>query len=424
MRVHKLFLASIVIAASTGVGVTSAHAVTSDYPGYTVENGVDLYVDSCTTGGDFTVTIDDEVYEPGDIASGFPLESSVSFTPSDGVSVGWLTGGVVQDGYGHGLARDIDNGAFLSTYEPAPTTWTDLEAIDPGGGDLNFFPGVFYSPCDTPAGKYAHVQVFPGFTFEQIGLAMDLSGAIELVDETAFIASGLPSETDDQGLAFAPLSNFANGGYASWAMFLEAGILSNSSAQFNPGSPGDVDFRQAGWGYAGFRYDPVRYDSALYDDYASGFYTLEPGSDSLSESSLDSVYEAPVPSSAPAETIENRGIFGIFLYIAGQPAREVKSTPVYFGSVGIKADSSYILSVQSVTNPALTRTVLATGSTNGRGHADRRIELGNLAPGTYKVVMTGVHGGGYPLVLTNYISVDRDGNFISLSPESLQPTLN
>jgi hypothetical protein len=419
MQVHKLFLASIVIAASTGVGVTSAHAVTSDYPDYTVEDGVDLYVDSCATGGDFTVTIDGDVYEPGDIASGFSLESSVSFTPSDGVTVGWLPGGVVQDGYGHGFARDIDNGEFLSAYDPAPTSWGDLAVVDLEGA-FHFFPGVFYSPCDTPAGKYAHVQVFPGWTFEEIGIAMDVEGFPELLDEAAYTASGL-GEPSDGGLTFAPLSNFANGGYAFWAAYFENSILGNPliGVSFEGPIPA-VDYRQAAWGYLGYDYP----GGLSYDDFASGFYLLEPGSDSLSESSLDSVYEAPVPSSAPTETIENRGIFGIFLYIAGQPAREVKSTPVYFGSVGIKADSSYILSVQSVTNPALTRTVLATGSTNSRGHADRRIELGNLAPGTYKVVMTGVHDGGYSLVLTNYISVDRDGNFISLSPESLQPTLN
>ena len=418
MQVHKLFLASIVIAASTGVGVTSAHAVTSDFPDYTVEDGVDLYVDSCATGGDFTVTIDGDAYEPGDVASGFSLESSVSFTPSDGVTVGWLPGGVVQDGYGHGFARDVANGDFLSAYDPAPTDWGDLAVVDPEAQPFQFFPGVFYSPCDTPAGKYAHVQVFPGWTFEEIGIAMDLEGELVGVDEAAYAASGL-SEPSDGGLAFAPLSNFANAGYAFWAAYFENRILSNPliGVSFEGPIPA-VDYRQAAWGYLGYN-DPGN-ELLAYDDFASGFYVLEPGSDSLSESPLDSD-EFPVPSSAPTATIENRGIF---LHIAGQPAREVKSTPVYFGSVGIKADSSYILSVQSVTNPALTRTVLATGSTNGRGHADRRIELGNLAPGTYKVVMTGVHGGGYPLVLTNYISVDRDGNFISLSPESLQPTLN
>jgi uncharacterized repeat protein (TIGR02543 family) len=115
---------------------------------------------------------------------------------------------------------------------------------------------------------------------------------------------------------------------------------------------------------------------------------------------------------------------GIFLYLAGRPGSPAEGCPVYYGSVSIKPNTTYILSIQSVTNPALTRTVLATGTTNDWGHADKRLEMGKLAPGTYKVVMTGTHRLDYPLVLTNYISVDRSGNFISLSPESLQPTLS
>lgn len=115
---------------------------------------------------------------------------------------------------------------------------------------------------------------------------------------------------------------------------------------------------------------------------------------------------------------------GIFLYLAGRPVSPVDGCPVYYGPVSIKPNTTYILSIQSVTNPALTRTVLATGTTNDWGHADKRLEMGKLAPGTYKVVMTGTHRLDYPLVLTNYISVDRNGNFISLSPESLQPTLS
>ena len=128
-----------------------------------------------------------------------------------------------------------------------------------------------------------------------------------------------------------------------------------------------------------------------------------------------------IPPAQSGETVESRGIF---LYIAGQPARKVEATPVYYGSVSIKPNTTYILSIQSVTNPALTRTILATGTTNDWGHADQRLEMNDLAPGTYKVVMTGTHRLDYPLVLTNYISVDRNGNFISLSPERLQPTLN
>ena len=115
---------------------------------------------------------------------------------------------------------------------------------------------------------------------------------------------------------------------------------------------------------------------------------------------------------------------GIFLYLASSPGRTVDGCPVYYGSVSIKPNSTYVLSLQAVTNPALTRTVLASGTTNDWGHVDERLEMGELSPGTYKVVMTGTHRDGYPLVLTNYISVNQAGNFISLSPESLQPTLN
>ena len=115
---------------------------------------------------------------------------------------------------------------------------------------------------------------------------------------------------------------------------------------------------------------------------------------------------------------------GIFLYLAGRQGSPAEGSAVYYGSVSIKPNTTYILSLQSVTNPALTRKVLGTGTTNDWGHADKRLEMGKLEPGTYKVVMTGTHPEGYPLVLTNYISVDRSGNFISLSPESLQPILN
>lgn len=115
---------------------------------------------------------------------------------------------------------------------------------------------------------------------------------------------------------------------------------------------------------------------------------------------------------------------GIFLYLAGRQGSPAEGSAVYYGSVSIKPNTTYILSLQSVTNPALTRKVLATGTTNDWGHADKRLEMGKIEAGTYKVVMTGTHPEVYPLVLTNYISIDGNGNFISLSPESLQPTLN
>lgn len=69
------------------------------------------------------------------------------------------------------------------------------------------------------------------------------------------------------------------------------------------------------------------------------------------------------------------------------------------------------------------RTVLASGLTNGGGHVEGQMRLGALAPGSYEIVMTGYHALGHPLVLTNHISVGAGGKFVSVSTESLQPTL-
>lgn len=120
---------------------------------------------------------------------------------------------------------------------------------------------------------------------------------------------------------------------------------------------------------------------------------------------------------------DNPGPPGIYLYIAGTPGRLVEGTPVYHGSFAIASNSTYRLSVESRGSRALTKTVLSTGVTNGGGHVEQRIELGALAPGAYKIVMMGYHELGYPLVLTNHISVDGGGKLMSVSAESLQPTL-
>jgi hypothetical protein len=129
------------------------------------------------------------------------------------------------------------------------------------------------------------------------------------------------------------------------------------------------------------------------------------------------------PSESSPRSTAAPGTGGIFLYIAGSPGRVVEGTPVYHGSAGVAPNTSYTLSVQSMGARALTRTVLATGVTNGRGHVEGRIRLGALAPGSYKIVMTGTHPLGHALVLTNHISVDAAGKFVSVSPESLQPSL-
>lgn len=135
------------------------------------------------------------------------------------------------------------------------------------------------------------------------------------------------------------------------------------------------------------------------------------------------VMRSVTPASSGAGASESPGAPGIFLHIAGTPGRLVEGTPVYHGSVGVAPNTSYTLSVQSMDARALTRTVLVTGVTGGRGHVEGRIQLSALAPGSYKIVMTGTHRFGNSLVLTNHIRVDAAGKFVSVSPESMQPTL-
>jgi hypothetical protein len=135
--------------------------------------------------------------------------------------------------------------------------------------------------------------------------------------------------------------------------------------------------------------------------------------------------DAVVSPSPAASTDASAGIPGIFLAVnevlVGEP---VNGAPVYYGAAGIQPNSAYSLSVQSVTNSVLTRTVLARGAVNSRGHLDERVLLGALNPGTYKIVMTGIHASGYQLVLTNYLTVGANGGIVSVSAESQQPFLN
>ena len=130
-------------------------------------------------------------------------------------------------------------------------------------------------------------------------------------------------------------------------------------------------------------------------------------------------------SASPNATSASPGLPGIFLAVnevlVGTP---VDGAPVYCGADAIQPNSTYSLSVQSVTNSALTRRVLATGTVSSRGHLDERFELPALNPGTYKIVMTGTHRSGHLLVLTNYLTVGANGSIVSVSAESQQPFLN
>ena len=130
-------------------------------------------------------------------------------------------------------------------------------------------------------------------------------------------------------------------------------------------------------------------------------------------------------SASPNAASASPGIPGIFLAVnevlVGTP---VDGAPVYCGADAIEPNSTYSLSVQSVMNSALTRTILASGTVSSRGHLNERFQLPALNPGTYKVVMTGTHRSGHLLVLTNYLTVGANGSIETVSAESQQPFLN
>jgi hypothetical protein len=157
--------------------------------------------------------------------------------------------------------------------------------------------------------------------------------------------------------------------------------------------------------------------NGVYGVYADGSTVYAATVAGLSISA-DCVSSSTTSSASP-------GIPGIFLAVnpvlVGKP---VDGAPVYFGADAIQPNSAYSLSVQSVMNSALTRTVLATGTVNSRGHLNERIELPALNPGTYKIVITGTHRVGHQLVLTNYLTVGANGTIVFVSANRQQPFLN
>ena len=127
---------------------------------------------------------------------------------------------------------------------------------------------------------------------------------------------------------------------------------------------------------------------------------------------------------APASASAGPGVPGIFLAVNDVlVGSQVTGAPVYCGADSIQPNSIYTLSIQSVTNSALTRIILDSGSVNSRGHLDETVLLPKVNPGSYKIVMTGIHASGNLLVLTNFITIGANGGIVSVSPESQQPFL-
>ena len=127
---------------------------------------------------------------------------------------------------------------------------------------------------------------------------------------------------------------------------------------------------------------------------------------------------------APASASADPGVPGIFLAVNNVlVGSQVTGAPIYCGADSIQPNSIYTLSIQSVTNSALTRIILDSGSVNSRGHLDETVLLPKVNPGSYKIVMTGIHASGNLLVLTNFITIGANGGIVSVSPESQQPFL-
>jgi len=127
---------------------------------------------------------------------------------------------------------------------------------------------------------------------------------------------------------------------------------------------------------------------------------------------------------APASASADPGVPGIFLAVNDVlVGSQVTGAPIYYGADSIQPNSAYTLSIQSVTHSALTRTVLDSGSVNSRGHLDETFLLPEVNPGSYKIVMTGIHASGNLLVLTNFITIGANGGIVSVSPASQQPFL-
>jgi len=275
---------------------------------------------------------------------------------------------------------------------------------DPGSSPADDALSPQFDVCDGQASGSATIRInfFDGGT----PLALtDLSVLVKDIDAEQFVSVETPSSYE---LSDTP------------ATLLSVTTGTNTVTFTEPLGAGSSDSDEENWVVMNF------------DSASSLVFTF--GANDTGSGSLDFIFAATswtspptttVPTYASAATVEDSiESQGIFLFIAREAGDPVAESPVYYGSVSIKPNTTYILSLQSVTNPALTRTVLATGTVNDWGHLDARLEMGTLRAGTYKVVMTGTHRLGYPLVLTNYISVDANGNFVSISPESLQPTLS
>jgi LPXTG-motif cell wall-anchored protein len=285
---------SILALASLATLGLAPYAFAED-PYYSNEDGSNTYVDNCV-GANFTVTIDGTEYSPGDVASGFSLDSNYSISAGSGVTVGWVPLSVVQGNYGHGFARTPLLSPGVSDV-PGDSDWLTLN--NPSPMMYPFYPSIFYAECPGED-NFAYIQTFPGLTLDQAGYAANLEDGVYLSDQAQLDSLGLdPDWTWSGSLVFAPMSTFRNAAYAFWANYCEDLGFDNPSAVFSFEGPLDLqgDPAQGVWAWAGWQPE-----LGQYSEFASSFYSYSNGSE-LSESGIDDVFEAEVaPPSAPTTT--------------------------------------------------------------------------------------------------------------------------
>jgi len=113
------------------------------------------------------------------------------------------------------------------------------------------------------------------------------------------------------------------------------------------------------------------------------------------------------------DTAADRGVAGIHLHIAGPLGRFVAGSPVYFGASLVMPDSTLVVTLRP-NIPEGNTVVLWSLGVDGRGDAQARYLLGDLAPGNYTVTCEGVHASGTGLRLTNQLSVSESGRISAL----------
>ena len=272
----------------------------AEEPYYSNEYGANIYIDDCDAAN-FTVTIDGTEYGPGDVASGFSLDSVFSVSAGAGVTVGWVSFSVVQGSYGHGGARTPLEAPGVEDVTDAVSNWRELNN-SADTLNLNFSPSIFYAECPGEDG-FAYIQTFPGLTLAQAGYAANLEQGVYVSDQALLDSLGLVG-SEFKSLAFAPRADFKNSAYSFWANYLEGTFLANESASFYFSDDPEFtleDLDQGVWGvwaWVGFGEEGEIFTP---EEFASSFYSYSNESDELTEIGIDEVFEEEAaPTAAPS----------------------------------------------------------------------------------------------------------------------------